>query len=95
MSFFSTHLLSIAVFLPLLFAGLVAVLPSTERGQIRTVALVGMALTFAVTLVVYFRFDPASASEFQLEYRAPWIESLGVSYHLGVDGLAVSLMLLT
>jgi NADH-quinone oxidoreductase subunit M len=31
----------------------------------------------------------------QFEVRAPWIESLGVSYHLGVDGISLFLVLLT
>ena len=33
-----------------------------------------------------------SGGEFQLESRARWIQELGISYHLGVDGLAVSLV---
>ncbi len=34
-------------------------------------------------------------SEFQLEYRVPWFTEFGLSYHLGMDGIAASLLLLT
>src|SRR5207248_6193388 len=34
-------------------------------------------------------------SEFQLEFRARWIPELGIGYHVGVDGISASLMLLT
>lgn len=94
MSFFDTHLLNIVVFVPLLFAALVAILPSKEHGQLRTVTLIGMLVDLALGVWAYLRFDPAGP-EFQLEYRARWIDQLGVSFHTGVDGLAISLVLLT
>jgi NADH-quinone oxidoreductase subunit M len=34
-------------------------------------------------------------SNWQAEFRAPWIDSLGISFHLGLDGLSLSLVLLT
>ncbi|ATB31060.1 complex I subunit 4 family protein [Melittangium boletus] len=94
MSFFDTHLLNVVVYLPLLFAALVALLPSGERGQIRAVTLIGMAVDLALGVWAYVRFEPGG-SEFQLEYRARWLEQLGASYHVGVDGLSISLVLLT
>ncbi|HYO73463.1 MAG TPA: NADH-quinone oxidoreductase subunit M [Archangium sp.] len=94
MSFFDTHLLNLVVYLPLLFAALVWMLPGAERGQIRTITFIGMLVDLVFGVWAYLRFDPAG-SEFQLEYRTRWLEQLGVSYHIGVDGLAVSLLLLT
>jgi len=95
MSFFDSQLLNLAIFLPLLFAALVAILPGNEKGQLRVAAFIGMAVEFLVTIAVYFKFNPGGGSEFQLEYRTRWISDLGISYHTGVDGLAVSLVLLT
>src|SRR5689334_9572366 len=94
MSLFDTHLLSLVIFLPLLFAVLVAVMPSTEPGMIRVTAFIGMILDLGLALITYFRFQPAGP-EFQLEYRTRWITDFGISYHIGVDGIAVSLLLLT
>ena len=94
MSFFETHLLNLVVYLPLFFAALVWMLPSQERGQIRTITFIGMLVDLAAGVWAYLRFEPGGA-EFQLEYRARWLEQLGVSYHIGVDGLSVSLLLLT
>lgn len=94
MSFFDTHLLNLVVFVPLLFAALVWALPSAEKGQIQTVTFIGMLVDLALTAWAYFSYDPAGP-EFQLEYRTRWLSELGLSYHVGVDGLAVSLVLLT
>ncbi|HYV45481.1 MAG TPA: NADH-quinone oxidoreductase subunit M [Myxococcaceae bacterium] len=94
MNFLSDNLLTLTIFLPLLFAALVAVLPAGERGQIRALALVGMLLDLALGVALYLAFDSKGA-EFQLETRARWLDELGISFHLGVDGLSVSLIFLT
>jgi NADH-quinone oxidoreductase subunit M len=94
MSFFTHSMVSLVIFSPLLFAGLVFLLPQGERGQIRAWTLVGMMVNFGLTLGLYFLYDPHGA-EFQLQERSRWLSDLGMSYHVGVDGLAVSLMLLT
>jgi NADH-quinone oxidoreductase subunit M len=93
-SFLQSHLVNFVVFVPLLFAAIVAALPQPEKAQIRVATLLGMALTLLLGLWLYLGFDP-SGPEFQFEYRARWIPSLGISFHTGVDGLAVSLVLLT
>ncbi len=94
MSFLDSHLLSLVVFVPLVFAVLVALLPANEHGQIRTITFIGMLVDAVFGVWAYLRYDPAGP-EFQLEQRTRWIDSLGVSYHVGVDGIAASLLLLT
>jgi len=94
MSFFDSHLLHAVIFLPLLFAALVALLPAAEKGQIRVATLVAMLVDGVLGLLAYLKFDPAGP-EFQLEHRASWIDEFGISFHTGVDGLAASLLLLT
>ncbi|NNB87006.1 hypothetical protein, partial [Corallococcus exiguus] len=37
----------------------------------------------------YLRFEPSGA-EFQMEFRVPWFQQFGMSYHLGLDGLAAT-----
>jgi NADH-quinone oxidoreductase subunit M len=55
----------------------------------------GVALAaFVVSLPLWFRFDGDSA-DFQFEELGRWMPSLGVSYHVGVDGISLLLVLLT
>ncbi len=94
MSALSPWLVSIVVFQPLVSAVLVAVLPQNEKRLVRAWTFLALLLNFGLTVLLYSQFEP-KGPEFQLEQRLPWISDLGISYHVGVDGLAVSLMLLT
>jgi NADH-quinone oxidoreductase subunit M len=73
----------------------VAFLPKTEKTQIRGLTLVGMLFNLATCGWAWSRFVPNNPYEFQLEYRMRWIDELGLSYHVGVDGLAMTLVMLT
>lgn len=94
-SIYDSRILNLVIFSPLLVAALVLFLPKTEKGQIRAVTLGGMLLNLLTCLWAWSRFDPRSPVEFQLEYRMRWIDDLGLSYHVGVDGLSIALVLLT
>jgi NADH-quinone oxidoreductase subunit M len=87
-------LLTLIVFAPILSAALLAFLPREETGQLRAWTLLTMVVDLALAVVAYALFEPKGA-EFQLEVRRAWIPDLGMSYHLGVDGLSISLVLLT
>lgn len=90
----TAQLLNLVVWSPVAAALLVAFLPRGEAGQLRVVTLLGMVLNLGLCLWAFLAFEPAGP-EFQLEYRIRWIDEIGVSYHLGIDGLAASLVLLT
>ena len=94
MSTLTPWLITVVVFQPLVSAALVALLPQSERRLVRAWTFLALLLNFGLTVLLYGLFDP-KGPEFQLEQRLPWITDLGISYHVGVDGLAVSLMLLT
>ena len=94
MSLFDTHLLSLLTFLPLFFAGLLAFLPAGEGGQIRGLTMLALLLDLVLGVMAWMKFDP-TGPEFQLLFRSRWVDAIGLSYHVGVDGLAVSLLLLT
>lgn len=83
---------SLIVFIPL--AGVVAVMACKSRAAIQWTALVTALLSFLASLVPLFGFD-ASAAGFQYVERADWIPALGISYHLGIDGLSIFLINLT
>ncbi len=94
-SIFDSRILNLVIFFPLAVAALVAFLPKDEKGQIRAVTFAGMVGSFLTTLWAWMRFDTKSPIEFQLEYRLEWLSDVGISYHVGVDGLSVALVLLT
>ncbi len=88
------YLLTLVIFAPLVSAAFLAFLPRSETGQMRAWTLLAMVVDLALAAVAYGLFDPKGA-EFQLEVRRAWIPDLGISYHLGADGLSISLVLLT
>lgn len=94
MSFFDSQILHITIFLPVLFALVLAFLPGTEKGQIRGLTFIAMVVDAIFGLIAYLKFDP-KGPEFQLEQRLNWMPDFGISFHTGVDGLAISLILLT
>jgi NADH-quinone oxidoreductase subunit M len=60
----------------------------------RKVALIVSVLVFAETLLLWSRFNVASA-DFQFVERHAWIPSFGISYFVGVDGISLLLIVLT
>jgi NADH-quinone oxidoreductase subunit M len=87
-------LLSAITFLPAVGAVALALVPRRLEGIHRAGAL-GVALaTFVASVPLWTGFDGARA-EYQFEEVARWMPSLGVTYHLGVDGISLLLVLLT
>jgi NADH-quinone oxidoreductase subunit M len=80
--------------LPLVGAILVMLVPREEEAIHRGVGLATSLVTFLVSLLILGEFDAAVAG-FQLAVDVPWIPSLGVRFHLGVDGISLPLVLLT
>jgi NADH-quinone oxidoreductase subunit M len=94
MSFFESHLLSLVIFLPLLGAVACAFLPRGEGGQHKGIALLTSVATFAFSIPLWTGFRPGMKA-WAFEQRAEWAPSLGISYHVGIDGVALLLILLT
>ena len=61
---------------------------------VRKIALTVSLLVFAETLLLWSRFDAASA-DFQFVERYAWIPSFGIEYFVGVDGISLLLLVLT
>jgi NADH-quinone oxidoreductase subunit M len=86
--------LSWLVFFPLLSAALIAVLPGASGRAIRWLATAASLAELAFSLPLWWRYVPGQEGWQFAEQRA-WLPGLGASYHLGVDGVAVLLTLLT
>jgi len=65
-----------------------------RAGLVRQIALVVSLVVFALTLLLWARFDPGSP-EYQFVERAEWIPAFGIQYLVGVDGISVLLIVLT
>jgi NADH-quinone oxidoreductase subunit M len=94
MASYDSRLLNLVIFVPLLFAVVVFLLPKNEKGQIRVVTFLGMVASLALCVLAYLRFAQGQ-EEFRLEYWATWVPEIGLGYHVGLDGIASSLVLLT
>src|SRR5438874_4238867 len=94
MDFLQANLLSLVIFFPLLGAVAIAFLPREEGGQHKGVALIASLVTFVLSIPLATGFR-AGARGFSFEQRAQWAPNLGFSYHVGIDGVALLLVLLT
>ena len=90
-----SHILSYSIWLPILAGFALLMLGSDSKANFtRWLALVFSLLAFAVTLPLYTHFD-FTRGAFQFEEMTQWIPSFNVKYHLGIDGIAAPLILLT
>ena len=94
MNFIDTHLLSLILFLPSIAALIILFLPKGEDKLTRWFALGMSLIPFLLSLVMWFRFDSGQPG-FQFEESYVWYEAIGSSLHLGVDGLSLTMVLLT
>ncbi len=87
-------ILSAIVFTPLITALILFLIPGERKSEIRVTALAASIITFAMSIWVYFSYDTAVAG-YQFIEKYTWLPSLGISYHVGVDGISAPLVLLT
>ncbi|MBN3809138.1 NADH-quinone oxidoreductase subunit M [Paraburkholderia sp. Ac-20347] len=91
----ATPILSIAIWMPILFGVVVLVVGSDRNpGRARWLALIGSVLSFLVTLPLVSGFDTTTAA-LQFEEKSVWIDRFNIAYHLGVDGIAMWFVVLT
>ena len=93
MEYFNTHLLSLILFIPAISAVIMLFLPNEAQLQ-RWFAFVASLIPFVLTLVLWSKFDP-NATGFQFEEKYVWYEAIHSSFHIGVDGISFSMVLLT
>ncbi len=97
MEFIQNHLLSLILFTPTIAALVLLFIPGKYVKAIRWGALAASLIPFALTLVVWFNFNPTPdpAAPFQFEEQTAWYAAINASYHLGIDGISLPMILLT
>jgi NADH-quinone oxidoreductase subunit M len=91
---FENNLLTYLIFSPLIGASILLVIEKTNFNTMRWTALLTTLLTFALSLVLFFRFD-SSYGGFQFFQERAWIDTIDVAYRVGVDGISLLLVMLT
>ncbi|MDH5654526.1 MAG: NADH-quinone oxidoreductase subunit M [Spirochaetia bacterium] len=97
------YILSILIFFPLIGIPLILILPARFSGISFWITLIFLTLPLFLTLYIYSIYDPANPIRpFSSEYtdlmlieNAVWIEQFHINYTLGVDGISLSLVILT
>src|SRR3954469_16796647 len=87
-------LLTALILLPVLGAAAVVLVPRTRTELVRPVAITVMTMVAGMSAWMLTQFDMGDAG-FQFGSRHPWIADLGVSWHLGIDGISLFLVVLT
>jgi NADH-quinone oxidoreductase subunit M len=88
-------LLTSIILVPLLGALVVALIPRNYRFVIRIIALASTLISMALAIAMFVQFDSAAAIDgFRFVQRISWVQSLGISYFVGVDGINVGLILM-
>ena len=88
-------ILSLLVLLPFVGAVIAPILGRGGRDQlVRQFALAVSLVTFALSIYLWVQFD-ANSAEYQFVERHAWLPDFGVSYHVGIDGISLLLVVLT
>ena len=89
-------ILSVVTFLPLVGALIIYISRGDDEAAKRNsrwIALWTTIVTFGVSLILVWRFDPAQ-TDFQFVEKTAWLAT-GITYHMGVDGISLPLVILT
>ena len=95
------HLLSLIIFAPIvgviaIGASLAVPMDKPQRDQFsRWVALICAGVAFVLGLYLWVVYDGSTAGKIQFIERATWIPSLHIEYFVGVDGISVSMVILS
>ncbi|WP_159787197.1 NADH-quinone oxidoreductase subunit M [Sodalinema gerasimenkoae] len=87
-------MLSALLLIPLIAAILICLLPqSLPSSRFRSISFVVLTIIFGLSLGLMVNFDPYVGG-MQFTEQMPWVDWLGLSYHLGVDGISLPLIIL-
>src|SRR5712675_950059 len=86
-------ILNFIITCPLIAAVFLTFVPRTFRTVMRGVAIAATFLSATLAIKIFLQFQTA-LPDYQSVYQRPWVQALGISYHVGVDGINVGLVLM-
>ncbi len=90
----SDLVLTLMIFIPLLGAAVILALPSRAHDAIRYTSTIVSLFPVVLSIGLLLRFQP-DAPGFQFVQRAQWIPAFGIEYFVGIDGISITMVLLT
>ena len=103
------NILTLLIFIPLLFGAIIAVIPSSWRRSFRYITLLATLVQLAISVYIYLNFKTghdfagiANEAQYQFVQKLPWINlnlgSLGImqiDYFVGIDGISLPMLVMT
>jgi len=89
-----SHLLTIITFVPLVGMVLILLCPNEQKGLIKWIAALATVPQVLIAIHLFLNFD-TSTTAMQFVEKYPWISSYHIDYFVGVDGVSISMVLLT
>jgi NADH-quinone oxidoreductase subunit M len=86
--------LSVIIFTPIITGLLILLIPGERKTEVRVTALAASFIALALSTWVYFSYN-TSIGGYQFIEKYDWFPPLGISYHVGVDGMSTPLLVLT
>jgi NADH-quinone oxidoreductase subunit M len=89
--------LSVAVFLPLVGAGMIMLVPKAKEDAALPIALGVSLVAFLISLGILagYYLGEAGGSGLAFEVDIPWIPVIGANYHVAIDGISLPLFVLS
>ncbi len=94
MEFVQDNILNLVIFFPLLASFIIMLLPGDAKETIRRLAFVLSLVPLLLVIYMWLTYDRFDAGmQFEVQYE--WLPVLGSSFHVGIDGISLTMLLLT
>jgi NADH-quinone oxidoreductase subunit M len=87
--------LSAAIFVPVIGAALLGLVPRRSEGALKTGALLTSLLSLGCVVYLMANFDYGQSNKLQFAVNRSWIEVINSRYHIGIDGISLPLLALS
>ncbi len=97
---FNQIVLTLIVFAPIVAAVIIFLTPKERTLAVRVTALTATIVSLVLAIAAFVLYDRSAAAvdplaQYQFQALLPWVPSLGINYHVGVDGIGLVMVLLT
>jgi NADH-quinone oxidoreductase subunit M len=103
------NILTLLIFIPVLFGLIIALMPSNWRGSFKYITLLATLVQLGISIWIYLNFKTGAPyggimheDQFQFVQKIPWINlNLGgmgkmqIDYFIGIDGISITLLVMT